>query len=39
MSTTNPNRGYYYIAAEGYGFDNNVIIIVQPRGKYLDFNF
>lgn len=25
--------------AEGLGFDNNVIIIVQPRGEYLDFNF
>jgi hypothetical protein len=32
-------RGYTYLIPENYGFDNNVIIIVQPRGKYYDFNF
>ena len=30
--TPEASRGYYYLAAESYGFDNNVIIIVQPRG-------
>lgn len=27
------------MVAESYGFDNNVIVIVQPRGKFYDFNF
>lgn len=31
--------GYTYLIAENYGFDNNVIVIVQPRGQFLDFNF
>ena len=31
--------GYIYLLAENYGFDNNVIVIVQPRGKWYDFNF
>lgn len=38
-STAEADRGYTYLVAENYGFDNNVIIIVQPRGKFLDFNF
>ena len=33
------DRGYYYLVAEGYGFDNDVIIIVQPRGQFFDFNW
>lgn len=37
--TADDAKGYYYLVAENYGFDNNVIIIVQPRGEYLDFNF
>jgi hypothetical protein len=37
--TAEASRGYIYLIAEGLGFDNNVIIIVQPRGEYLDFNF
>jgi hypothetical protein len=37
--TAEASRGYIYLIAESYGFDNNVIVIVQPRGKYLDFNF
>jgi hypothetical protein len=36
--TAEADRGYYYLVAEGLGFDNDVIIIVQPRGLYLDFN-
>ena len=27
------------IEAESEGFDNDVIFIVQPRGKFYDFNF
>lgn len=38
-ATAEADRGYYYLIAEGSGFDDNVIIIVQPRGQYLDFNF
>jgi hypothetical protein len=30
--TEDTAKGYYYLVAEGYGFDNDVIIIVQPRG-------
>jgi hypothetical protein len=33
------DRGYIYVAAEGIGFDDNIFIIVQPRGKFYDFNF
>jgi hypothetical protein len=32
-------RGYTYIETEQYGFDDNVIVIVQPRAKYYPFNF
>jgi hypothetical protein len=32
-------RGYTYLETEQYGFDDNVIVIVQPRGKYYPFNF
>ena len=41
IKTTDPiaDRGYMYLIAEGSGFDNDIIIIVQPRGEYLDFNF
>jgi hypothetical protein len=31
--------GYTYLETEQYGFDNNVIVIVQPRGMYYPFNF
>lgn len=31
--------GYTLLIAENYGFDRNVYIIVQPKGKFLDFNF
>lgn len=37
--TSAKTDGYTYLIAENYGFDNNVIIIVQPKGKFLDFNF
>jgi len=37
--TAEADRGYIYLAAEAIGFDNNVIVIVQPRGKFYDFNF
>lgn len=37
--TATADMGYTYLIAENYGFDNNVIVIVQPRGKFLDFNF
>lgn len=30
--TAEASRGYIYLVAESYGFDNNVIVIVQPRG-------
>jgi hypothetical protein len=36
--TAEASRGYVYLAAENFGFDNNIWIIVQPRGKWLDFN-
>ena len=37
--TASSDMGYTYLVAENYGFDNNVIVIVQPRGKFYDFNF
>jgi len=37
--TASADMGYTYLIAENYGFDNNVIVIVQPRDKFLDFNF
>ena len=37
--TASESRGYYYFLAESYGFDKNVVVIVQPRGKFLDFNW
>jgi hypothetical protein len=37
--TAEASRGYVYLKAENFGFDNNVIVIIQPRGKWLDFNF
>lgn len=33
------DSGYIYLLAENYGFDNNVIVIVQPRLQWYDFNF
>jgi hypothetical protein len=30
--TASADMGYTYLIAENYGFDNNVIVIVQPRG-------
>lgn len=33
------DRGYSYIQADGVGFDNDIILIVQPRGKFYDYNF
>lgn len=33
------STGYTYLEAEQYGFDDNVLVIVQPRGKYYPFNF
>ena len=37
--TATADMGYTYLIAENYCFDNNVIVIVQPRNKFLDFNF
>lgn len=31
--------GYTYLETEQYGFDDDVWVIVQPRGKYYSFNF
>lgn len=38
-ATLREDRGYVYLIAEGSGFDDDIVIIVQPRDKYLDFNF
>ena len=32
-------EGYIYLEAEQYGFDDNVFVYVQPRGKFYPFNF
>jgi hypothetical protein len=37
-STTAFDIGYIELQVENYGFDFDVNIIVQPFGKYLDFN-
>ena len=38
-SNTDPKlKGYIFIQIEQYGFDEEVHIIVQPRGKFVDYD-
>jgi len=37
-SETEEMRGYLYIESEQYGFDEEMYVIIQPKGQFFDFS-